>query len=143
MTPIEFLKDRTIFFGLVLVYHTWKQTVGHSHWDVLISKFKDFDLIVYGMLLVSFLLYFVCSAIFAIFDLVIAPSGTTPAERLQPKKPHTWDQYKQAIPLVLFNLLIMTLPTILLLYYFLHPASPATPLALQACIPPFHLHLLF
>ncbi|KAJ9066158.1 hypothetical protein DSO57_1012349 [Entomophthora muscae] len=124
MGPLEFLKDRTIFFGLVLGYHAWKQTFGQDHWNTLVSRYTDFHLIIGGTLLVALSIYCVVSVIFAVVDFVVAPKGVIPGERLQPQKPHTWDQYKQAIPLVLFNLLIMALPTVLSIYYFLHPASP-------------------
>ncbi|KAJ9051778.1 Fatty acid hydroxylase domain-containing protein 2 [Entomophthora muscae] len=124
MGPLEFINDRAIFFGSVLTYHVWKETVGQDHWKIILSRFEDFHLITVGTLTMGLLVYIIVSALFAVVDLVMAPKGVIPGERLQPKKAHTWEQYKKAIPLVLFNFFVMALPAVLSIYYFLHPASP-------------------
>ncbi|KAJ9051771.1 hypothetical protein DSO57_1001529 [Entomophthora muscae] len=123
MGPLEFVKDRAIILSLVLGYTAWKETYGQAHWKILTTKLTDFHLflITYPVVLI---VYFTFSLIFAYIDFFIAPDGGISGVRLQPKKDHTWKQYKRAIPLVMFNLFVMSPILTIGSIYLLFPASP-------------------
>lgn len=123
MGPLEFVKDRTIFFSLVLAYHGWKETYGEGQWRYLTSKYSDFDIFLHGVLAATLVVYTTLSLFFGLVDYLEVRGGPYRGERLQPKKYHTWELYKKAIPPVLFNFAFMAYPSVYVVIYFLHPGS--------------------
>ncbi|KAI9291663.1 sterol desaturase [Neoconidiobolus thromboides FSU 785] len=63
------------------------------------------------------------SSVLAYIDFMMMPSSTALELKVQPKYQPTWFDYSKAIPVVLFNLVVLGVPYGYFMFYIFHPTS--------------------
>ncbi|KAI9298636.1 hypothetical protein K502DRAFT_339290 [Neoconidiobolus thromboides FSU 785] len=106
----------------VVSYSILLQFKGQELWDMLSSKFDSFTLLIIGSYLSALLSYFVSSFIFYIIDIYYPTNYSQ--YKIQKCKKEAIKDYKKALPVVLFNYVLITLPCSSLVHYLFHPISP-------------------
>ncbi|KAI9298635.1 hypothetical protein K502DRAFT_216467 [Neoconidiobolus thromboides FSU 785] len=95
---------------------------GQELWNILNSKFDSFSLLLIGSYLCAFSTYFISSLFFYIID-VHYPTGYS-KYKIQKRKKEAIEDYKKALPIALFNYVLIAPPSSYLVYYLCHPISP-------------------